>query len=182
MSQLIPNLTNEDAPAESRKMLEAAEAKMGMTPNMFRALAHSPAALGSYLGLSETLGGGLLTAQEREVIALATAEENGCDYCLAAHTALGKMAGLTEAQTLGARSGGIGDDRLDALANFTRAFVSSRGHATEDEIHAVKAQGFSEGHLAEFVVVVAQNLLTNYFNHLAGTKIDFPAAPEVQTA
>lgn len=182
MSLIIPNLTNDAAPTESRKLLEAAEAKLGMAPNLFRALAHSPAALGSYMGLSETLGDGLLTAREREVIALATAEVNGCDYCLAAHTALGKMAGLTEAQTIGARSGGIGDDRLDALADFTRSFVTSRGHATATEIESVRAQGFTEGHLAEFVAVVAQNVLSNYFNHLAGTEIDFPKAPELQNA
>jgi AhpD family alkylhydroperoxidase len=94
MAQIAP-LNLETADAATAATLNAVKAKLGMVPNMFATLAHAPAALNGYLGLSETLGTGRLTAAQREIVALAAGQANRCQYCLSAHTLIGKGAGLS---------------------------------------------------------------------------------------
>ena len=74
------------APAASQPLLEAVNKQLGSVPNLFRLAANSPAALEGYLGMMGALAKGALPAATRERIALAVAEVNGCNYCLAAHT------------------------------------------------------------------------------------------------
>jgi len=148
--------------------------------NIFTAMANSTAAIRAYLGLSGTLGGpdALLTAAERELIQLVVGEANGCAYCVAAHTALGKGAGLTEEQTIAARRGSVpGDARLDALARFTAAINEKKGWVTHEDVQAFRDAGFGDGHIAETIANFALATFTNYFNHVNETEVDFPAAP-----
>ena len=180
MSRIQP-LTNAAAPAESKPLLEAVEKKLGKAPNLFRTLAHSPAALQAYLGTSESLGAGSLSAQARELIALAVGEANGCDYCLAAHTTIGGMVGLNREQMEQARRGTSDDPKLAALLKFTTQVVEARGRVGAPELEAFKGQGWTDGDAIEVVANVALNTLTNYVNHLADTEVDFPAAPALST-
>lgn len=147
--------------------------------NIFRGLANSPAALDAYVALSGALGKAGLSAKEREVVQLVVGQANGCDYCVAAHTAIGKSVGLSEEQAVGARRGRTGDPKLDALAGFTRAVHEKRGNVSDEEIGAFRAAGYTDGHVAEVVAGVALAVLTNYFNHVNRTAVDFPAAPAV---
>ncbi|MDF1837423.1 MAG: carboxymuconolactone decarboxylase family protein, partial [Planctomycetota bacterium] len=126
MSNISP-LTIQSAPAASQPLLEAVKAKMGKVPNLLGTLAHAPSALQSYLSLSEVLGGGEFSAQERELIALAIGEANNCDYCLAAHTMIGGMQGLDGETMLAARSGHLVDPKLSALTALTTELVVTRG-------------------------------------------------------
>lgn len=178
----IEALTNPQAPDASRTLLEAAARKMGKAPNLLRVLAHGPAALASYLGLAETLAGGLFDAQERELIALAVAESNACDYCLAAHTTIGGMQGLAADDMLAARTGDATDPRRRTLTALAQEIVTSRGRPTDASVDAFRAAGWTDGHLVELIALVTLNTLTNYTNHIAGTEIDFPAAPALATA
>jgi uncharacterized peroxidase-related enzyme len=179
---LIQPLSITTAPEASQPLLEAVKAKMGKVPNLLGTMAHAPAVLSSYLAQSEALGGGALSGQEREIVALVVAEANACDYCLAAHTMIGGMQGLDSATMLAARSGKGGDEKLTRLVELSREITESRGNPAPATVKAFLASGWTQAHLLEVVAAVSLNTLTNYINHIAGTEVDFPAAPKLQTA
>ena len=147
--------------------------------NLFKSLAASPAALQGYLGLAGALGHGSLSAREREAAQLAIAEANGCEYCQAAHTAIGKGAGLTEEQTQEARRGAVKDAKIGALVKFVLALHEKRGNASDADVAAFREAGYGDGHIAEVVGGYALALYTNYFNILNQTPVDFPAVKAV---
>jgi uncharacterized peroxidase-related enzyme len=134
------------------------------------------------MAMSGALGSGSLSAAEREIVALVTAQQNDCDYCLAAHTHMGKGAGLSEAQTLEARRGDMGDAKYGALATFTKALLDKKGFADEGDLKAFKAAGYDDGDVVEVIASLALNVFTNYFNHVNGTEVDLPAPPKLETA
>ncbi len=150
--------------------------------NIFKGMANSPAALQAYLGMAGTLGEGSFSSAEQEIIALVTAEKNTCDYCLAAHTYMGKAAGLSEGQTVEARPGHLADAKLNALATFTAALLDKKGFADEGDISAFKQAGYTDEHVVEAIANVGLNFYTNFFNHVNGTDVDLPAAPALETA
>jgi uncharacterized peroxidase-related enzyme len=176
----IHQIQPENAAGQTADMFAAVRSKLGMVPNMMRAFGNSPAALQAYLQFSGSLATGVLSAKERELIALAVAQSNGCEYCLAAHSALGKMAGLTPDQIRDARLGTAVDSKIEVLVKFSKKLVSERGHVTDDDLNTLRRHGYDDGHIAEMVANVALNLFTNYFNHVAETDIDFPKAEEIQ--
>ncbi len=145
--------------------------------NIFRSMAASPAALDVYLGMSGALARGELSAKEREVIQLAVGQATNCDYCIAAHTAIGKGAGLTDEQVLGARRGSVADPRLNAILKFTLNLHEKRGFISDADLAAFKQAGCADAHAAEVIANYALAIYTNYFNHANHTPIDFPAAP-----
>lgn len=148
--------------------------------NIFKAMANSPAVLDFYLGMGGASKQFELTAAQQEAIQLVVGEANGCDYCVAAHTALGKAAGLTEAQTIAARRGAIEDDaKLAAVTRFATAIHEKRGFVSDEDVQAFKGAGFSDGAVAEAVATYSLALFTNYFNHVNDTPVDFPAAPAI---
>jgi uncharacterized peroxidase-related enzyme len=137
-------------------------------------MAASPAVLEGYLGLQGALERGALDARMRELIALAVAETNGCDYCLSAHTALGGMLKLAPAALDAARGAESADQRTRAALQFARRVLEARGHVSGADLAVVRAAGFDDGAIAEIVGNVAVNVFTNLFNSVAGTDIDFP--------
>jgi uncharacterized peroxidase-related enzyme len=171
-----------DAPEKSQPLLEAVKKQLGVVPNMFRLAATSPQALEGYLGLSGALGKGALPAATRERIALAVAEINGCNYCLSAHTYLGKnLAHLDDAEITANRNGASNDPKADAAVRFAASVTRARGHVAGAEIAAVKAAGYTDAQVIEIVQHVALNTWTNYFNEVFQTDIDFPVV-EVRKA
>lgn len=154
--------------------LSQVKASVGMIPNLFATLAHAPAALDGYLSLSKTLSRGRLSARQREILALAAGQENECQYCLSAHTALAKAAGLSDSDAVKAREGDGVDPFDRALASFTKKIVRQRGHLSDEDIENARHAGIDDGLMMEIVANVALNTLSNYANELAGTKIDFP--------
>lgn len=172
----IAHLDPTQATPEVAAILQAVKAKLGRVPNLFLTLAQAPAALKTYLAASEAVSSGRLTAKEREVLALAVAQANGCDYCLAAHTAIGGMVGL-DPDTLETSRIGLPARRRDAaLVTFARAVVRERGHVSPLELQAAREAGLDDQDLLEVVSNVAVNVLTNYTNSVAGTAVDFPKA------
>jgi uncharacterized peroxidase-related enzyme len=170
----IPGTIN-DAPAASRPLLEAVKKQLGVVPNLFRLVSTSPAALQGYLGLSGALGKGALPPATRERIALAVAEINGCDYCLSAHSYLGKnLAKLDDTEIAANRNGASNDPKADAAVRFAAKVVRERGHVSEDDVRAVKLAGYDDAQVIEIVLHVALNTWTNYINEVAKTDIDFP--------
>jgi uncharacterized peroxidase-related enzyme len=165
------------ATGEAKTLLDAVEKKMGMVPNLTRGLAHSPAALEGYLSLMGALSKGELTPRQREQIALAVAEANGCDYCLSAHSAIGGRLGLDEAEMRRNRRSESADTRTNALLRLARRVVDTRGEVSDGDLKTARASGLGDGEIVEVVAHVALNVLTNYFNRLANTEIDFPVVP-----
>ena len=175
MSRLPTPASIETSPAASQPLLQAVKKQIGTVPNLFRLVGTSPAALEGYLGLNGALAKGALEAPTRERIALAVAEINGCDYCLSAHSYLGKnLAKLSDVEIAANRNGSSGDAKAAAAVGFAVKLVEARGHVTDADIKAVKDAGYNDAQLIEIVLHVALNTLTNYVNEVAKTEIDFP--------
>jgi AhpD family alkylhydroperoxidase len=104
MSRLHP-VSPSNATGKEKELLDVVKSKLGIVPNMTRVMAASPVVLEAYLGFSGALASGLLDAKTREELALMTAQENHCNYCLSAHTAIGKMVGLNHDEIVASRVG-----------------------------------------------------------------------------
>lgn len=163
------------APEASHALLEGVKKQLGVAPNLFRMVANSPAALQGYLGLLGALGKGALPAATHERIALAIAEFNSCDYCLSAHTYLGKnVAKLDDSEIAANRSGTSNDAKAGAAVRFARQVAQLRGHVSDEDVRAIQAAGYTDAEIVEIVQHVALNTWTNYVNSVARTEIDFP--------
>jgi uncharacterized peroxidase-related enzyme len=174
MSTRITAVETQSAPGKSKELLEGVQKKLGMTPNLMRTLAHSPAALEGYLNLNGSLGHGSLPAKVREELALFVGQTNECDYCVAAHSLLGKMAGLQPDQLLSARRGQAVDPQAQAALKLAKVVMDTRGDVSDADLTAAHAAGLDDAQISEVVAHVALNIFTNYFNRLARTEVDFP--------
>ncbi len=166
----------ETATGKTKELLDAVQKKYGMVPNLVRTFANAPAALETYLSFG-ALDAGSLSPALREQIALVVAELSGCEYCLSAHTAIGKMVGLSEEQIIDSRSGSSSDSKAEEMLRFAKAIVEKRGRVSDEEVNRIRQAGYSDGDIAEIVANVVKNIFTNYFNHVAETEVDFPKAP-----
>jgi uncharacterized peroxidase-related enzyme len=154
---------------------------MGAVPNLVATMAHSPAVARAYLGFAQALAGGSLPRRLRERIALAVGETNACTYCVAAHTALGRRAGLTEQETKEARRDSSPDANERAALAFARKVVEGRGVVADEDVEQLRRAGYTDGEVGEIVANVALSIFSNYFNHVDATEVDFPAAPSLET-
>lgn len=178
----IPTIDPTTATGPSAPLFSAVKAKLGVVPNLMRTFAQSPAALEAYLGFSGTLAKGVLPAAVREQLALTIGEANECEYCLSAHTLLGKGAGLSPDAIMAARRGGAVDDKVSALLRFARAVLDARGKVSDEQLATVRAAGATDAEIVEVVAHVALNVLTNYTNNVAQTVVDFPPAGPLAAA
>ena len=180
--QRITAINPVEASGKAKQLLDGVHAKLGMTPNLMKTLAAGPAALEAYLNIGAALSTGHLDAKFREQIALAVAQANSCEYCLSAHTTVGKMVGLKPEEIAASREAHSADAKRDAGLQFVQALVVQRGQVSDQALAHVKAAGFSEGDIAEMVAHVAMNIFTNYFNHVARTEVDFHIDPRDQVS
>ena len=164
------------ASGPARALLDQIHGAFGTTPNMFRAVANSPAALQSMWAAFGALGSGVVGAALGEQIAVAVANRNACDYCLAAHTALGRKAGVSGDALAAAQSGESADPRTAAVLRFALQLVNQRGQVDAADVQALRDQGLSDEHIVEVVAHVALNLFTNYVNVALAVPVDFPSA------
>jgi uncharacterized peroxidase-related enzyme len=176
----IPQISPEAATGRAKDLLVAVKVKLGLVPNMTRAMANAPAVLDGYLQFRGALGKGTLPTKVREQIALAVSQANGCDYCLAAHSAIAGMVGLTAEQILDSRHGTAVDPKADALIRFARKVVDARGRVVDGDLDEVRGAGFDDSAIVEVVANVALMTFTNYFNLVADTDLDFPEVPELK--
>ena len=167
-------VSREDATGNPRAHLDAINGAFGTTPNMFRAVANSPAALASLWGSFGALGGGKLGARLGEEIAVAVANGNNCQYCLSAHTALGRKAGASGEEMAAAQIGRSSDPRTQAALTFALKVVRERAAVSDGDIHALKVAGFDDEGVVEILAHVALNLFTNYVNVALDVPVDFP--------
>lgn len=162
------------ATGKAKELLAAVKNKLGRDLGMANIMANSPAVLEGFLNFHHALEGSNLSSQLRQQIALLTAQENRCDYCLSAHSAVGKMVGLTHDQIVASRKGLGENPKTTAALTFAKRVLESRGQVSDAEVEAVRAAGFSDGEIAEIIAHVALNIFTNYFNIVTAVDIDFP--------
>ncbi len=162
------------ATGDARNLLDAVQSQLGVTPNFIRVLANSPKALEGFLGLYGAMGGISLNKATQERIALGTAEGNACQYCVSAHTAIGRHAGLSNEEMLLNRQGTSADAKAAAIVGFARALNDNLGDVTTAEFDAAHAAGLNDAEIVEVISVVALNIFTNLIGKATHVDIDFP--------
>jgi uncharacterized peroxidase-related enzyme len=162
------------ATGEAKKLLDAVQSGLGMVPNFIRVLANSPAALSAFLGIHGIASGGVLDPKTRERLALAIAEQNACQYCLSAHTAIGRKVGLDDLEMRANRVGRSANAKAEAALTFARALVEHTGQVSKAEVDAVRAAGHSDAEIVEIITHVAMNIFTNLLAKSMQVEIDFP--------
>ena len=172
-------LKSEQASPKARELFEVMTKKYGKVPNLYAVSANSPSALKAVLDFGDTLSAGEFSAKEAEAVALVVAQVNDCQYCLAAHTAAGKMMGFSEDETLSIRSGSSGDSKLAALVALAKEITVTRGWPAQELVDEFFAAGFSEAALVELIGLVSLNVFKNYLNHIADAPIDFPKSRQL---
>ena len=180
MARIQP-IDTKRAEGKAKDLLNHVQNKLGMTPNIIRTMANSPAVLEAYLGFSEALQGGVLPAKLREQIALTVAEANHCHYCLAAHSVIGRSVGLSDETILDSRKGFSTNSKDEAALRFAAKLVENRGFVTDEDVTSLRDAGYRDGEIAEIVANVTFNIFTNYFNHVADPEVDFPHVKELVT-
>ena len=164
----------ESAPETVKTDLEAAQKAYGTVPNLYRGFATNPATLKIYLAFNEHLQQhGTLSPVEQQVVYLTASAENGCTYCVGAHSVLADMSKMPAATVEELRNQTeISDARLNALRNFTLSVMQHRGWVPEADLDALVGAGYSESHVLEVLTIIAQKTISNYFNHIAQTPLD----------
>lgn len=170
--------TIETAPPGAKPVLGAVKEKFGFVPNLMGVFATNPEALKSYLSLSDALGNSGLSSIEQQVVAITVSRENNCEYCVAAHSAIGTMGSIDKKVIDQLRTGqALSDTKLEALRVFTQKITSSRGWVDDSAVHAFKQVGYSDEHILAVLIGVSMKTLSNYTNHIGKTPLDEAFAP-----
>jgi len=170
--------TRDEVSPDNQAIFDNLKKKLTFVPNLYATFAHSATALATYLAFQNAKSS--LTGKQREVVNLVVSQVNDCEYCLAAHTAVGKMVGFTDAQILEIRSGrATFDPKLDALARFAREVAERRGHVAEVSTVAFLEGGWTQGNLVDVVMAIGDKIISNYLHSVTKIPVDFPAAPKL---
>ena len=168
--------TRDQVSASNQALFDNLKKGLGMVPNLYATFAHSETALATYLAFQNAKSS--VSGKAREVVNLVVSQVNGCQYCLAAHTMLGKMNGFTDAQILEIRRGHASfDAKFDALARLTRGITESRGHVDSALLDAFFAAGWTKENLVDAIVIIGDKTVSNYLHSTTQIPVDFPAAP-----
>lgn len=178
MTRVQP-VTPEKAQPAVKEIYSSLEKKLGKVPNIFQNLGNSAAVLKGFLGFSDAVNQTSLNPKVREEIALIVGQTNQCNYCLSAHTATAKMAGIKEQDIMMARKGESQDPKTSAILHFAKTVVEKRGNVTDQDVASLKSKGVSDAELVEIIMTISVNMFTNYFNLITDPKIDFPVAPKL---
>lgn len=171
----VPLIDRNNTSPDRKVVLDEIHGAFGTTPAMFRAAANSPAALKSLWGAFGALGAGVIAPKLGEQIAVAVADRNACDYCLAAHTALGRKAGASAEEMQHAQAGESADPKTQAALRFALKLVNARGQVGDADVQSLRDVGFGDEEIVEILAHVALNLYTNYLNVAFAVPVDFPA-------
>lgn len=170
------------ATGKAKDLLAGVQKKLGLTPNMTKVMANSPAVLEGYIQFSGSLESGSLSPRLREQIALVVGEANGCEYCVSAHSVIGKLVGLNETEIGKSRTAQGTNPRETVALQFARDIVRAQGRVGKEAVAALKESDFNDGEVAEIIANVALNIFTNYFNNTADVDVDFPKVALHKTA
>jgi uncharacterized peroxidase-related enzyme len=181
MTQKIQPTTQNDAPDATRPILEQLQKGLGMVPNLFAAIGHSPGSLGSLLGWDAAIARGTLSKREIELLNLHVSELNGCGYCISAHGALGARVGLSASDIQAGRDGHGANQRENALLALARRVVRSGGAHTQTELMLAREAGVSDADIIDTLAIVALKTFTNAVAIAGKIEIDFPKQSRLPT-
>jgi uncharacterized peroxidase-related enzyme len=168
--------TREQVSPANQEIFDGLKEKLGMVPNIFATYALSKNALGRYLAFAN--GKSSLSNKEKEVVNLVTSEVNGCTYCQAAHTAIGKMNGFSDEQIIAIRKVEVSfDPKLDALSKLVKEIAEKRGKISDSSLQNFFDAGYTQENLVDVIVNVGEKATTNYLHNVTQVPIDFPEAP-----
>jgi len=171
----------EEVNEANKAIFNQLESGLGFVPNLYASYAHSENALADYLTLSNRKTS--LSAKEKEIVNLVVSQVNNCAYCLAAHTAIGKMNGFTDEQILEIREGSISwDEKFDALAKFVKSASENRSKASQESIESFYNVGYSKATLIDTIMLIGDKTISNYLYGNTNIPIDFPLAKELEYA
>ncbi len=171
--------TIDNAPEASRPLLQGVEKALGFVPNLYATFAESPAVLEGILALDAALDKGTLSNVERQLVKIAVSTENGCTYCVAAHSTLAGMLKARPDVVAAVRTGAaVPDAKVDALITFTRAVVREKGFVPEDAMADFLAAGYTKAQLIEVVGQVGLKTLHNYVHALTQAPLDAAFEPQ----
>ena len=155
----LPIHTIADAPDPAKPLLEAAKKKYNFVPNILAVMANEPPLLEAYMSLSSLFERSSLTPIERQLVLLTVSQANGCQYCMAAHSAMAMMAKVPEPHIAAVRNAGpTGDAKLDALLNYTREMTNLRGNPSAAVSDRLAAAGYSTSQILAVVLAVGMKL------------------------
>ncbi len=169
-----------EANAEQEVLFSAINEQLGIVPNFLKVFANSPAALTAFLGLFSIANEGSLDTLTKERIALAVAQQNECQYCVSAHTAIGSDAGLSGAEIQANRAGTSQDAKAAVAVKFAKALVEHNGEVTNTELIDIRNAGYSETDIVEIITHVGMNIMTNILGKVSRVEIDFQKV-DIQT-
>lgn len=170
--------TRENVNSTNQAIFDNLKSKLGFVPNLYATYAHSEHGLSNILAIGDLKSS--LNNKEKEVVNLAVSQVNECAYCLAAHTAISKMNGFTEEQTIEFRKGESSQDqKLDALARLAKNLTENRGKADDDVVDNFFANGYTEGNLVDTIMLVGDKTIANYMHNTTKVPVDFPTAPAI---
>ena len=176
----IPPIQAEEAQKEVRSIYQVFQKKLGKIPNIFLHMGHSKAVLQAYNSLADAANQTVLSPALREQIALVVSQANECQYCLSAHSAIGKGAGLSDQEIMEARHGQAKEAKTQAILKFAKLLSDNKGHVSDQDVQQLKKAGVSDQEMIEVILIVVQTIFTNYFNHVTDPQIDFPQAPHLK--
>ena len=174
-------VTNEKANAQQKELFNTIKQQLGIVPNFLEVFANSPTALNAFLGLHSIANSGELDGKTKERIALGLAEQNACQYCVSAHTAIGKNTGLSGDEMLANRAGSSQDAKAAVAVKFSRSLAEHNGDVTTAELLEIRNAGYSDAEIVEIITHVGMNVLTNILGKASRVEIDFPKV-ELQKA
>lgn len=165
--------TLETAPEASRTAMAAVARKFGFLPNLVREMAEAPATLKGYLALGDLLEQTSLSRVEQQLVLASVSFANTCEYCVAAHSAGLRQAGLPQREIDAVREGrSLVDPKLEALRAFTIELVGTRGRPDADALRGFRDAGYGSRQVLEVILAVGMKTISNYVNHLANTPLD----------
>jgi uncharacterized peroxidase-related enzyme len=174
--------TREQVAPATQNIFDNLKKQVGMVPNLYATIGYSENALSSYLTFQGAQAKGAFNAKEREAVFLAVSQVNNCAYCQAAHTALGKMNGFTEEETIDLRQGISSNEKLQAIVALAKDITASHGRPSAANLESFFAQGFDNAALIDLIALVADKTLANYVHNITQIPVDFPAAKPIEEA
>ena len=173
-------LTPEQVDESTKEVFASIKQKVGMLPNLYATMANSPQMLNGFLAFEAALKKGSFSSKEGEAISLAVSQVNGCQYCLAAHSAVGKMVGFSEDEVMDIRQRTVADNKLNVLTQLAAELTEKRGKASQESIDNFLSAGYSHQALTELIGFVGLRSITNYIFSQGEFEIDFPKAPSME--
>ena len=170
----LKSIETSEATGEIKELYEAIEGKLGMVPNIFKGMAASPVLLKAYLQLDELIAEGRLSGVEQDIVRLVASQYNDCTYCLAAHTKTAGAQGLSEEDIVAVRRGSPKDEKQAALVTFVQRILDTKGLVEDANLRAFRDAGYDDAQVCEVITLIGQKMMSNYFNHIHDTELDFP--------